>query len=145
MQIKRCTLCVKADAAREAGAVHLYPIWAVHCDDCCRRVLSFYPDHDLASMNMALIVGMKRGFTFVTSIQREIRDAGLQALAARDPADTRTIPLDIPDEDTAGLHSASSLGAGVGPDGFMRSYLGFRGSDAVRRFQQSASGRRAAK
>ena len=81
MQGNPCPHCQTAQSASERRARHLYPIWNVHCDACCRRVLAFYPDDHLSSMNMALIVGMKRGFPFVTSIQREIRDAKLQEYA----------------------------------------------------------------
>lgn len=82
MQGKDCPHCDKAELAAGRGAQYLYPIWNVHCDACCRRVLAFYPEDHHSSMNMALIVGMKRGFPFVTSLQREIRDAQLQALKA---------------------------------------------------------------
>jgi hypothetical protein len=75
MQHNTCPHCEQADFASDRGARHLYPIWSVHCDACCRRVLAFYPDDHMSSMNMALIVGMKRGFGFVTQMQREIRDA----------------------------------------------------------------------
>lgn len=87
MQGKPCPHCEIAQARSLRGAVPLYPIWNVHCDDCCRRVLAFYPEHHISSMNMALIVGMKRGFPFVTALQREIRheqlkrEASLQAAA----------------------------------------------------------------
>lgn len=81
MQRNTCPHCAQAKSATDRGARHLYPIWNVHCDDCCRRVLAFYPENHLSSMNMALIVGMKRGFPFVTALQKEFRDASLQEAA----------------------------------------------------------------
>lgn len=82
MQGNHCPHCDKAKSASAAGAVHLYPIWNVHCDACCRRILAFYPEHSMSSMNMALIVGVKRGFEFVTAIQKEQRHAQFDQIKA---------------------------------------------------------------
>jgi hypothetical protein len=81
MQRNTCPHCEQPKSAIDRGARHLYPIWNVHCDACCRRVLAFYPENHMSSMNMALIVGMKRGFPFVTQMQRELRDESLKAAA----------------------------------------------------------------
>lgn len=144
MAYKQCTICDKAEAAHRAGAKHLYPIWSVHCDECCRRVLSFYPEHELASMNMALIVGMKRGFSFVTEMQRRMRDEFLQAITPSDDVDLDI--LDLPDEDTAPCSRPAAVGAGGWPVfGFNESYLKSRGVDAIRQYKQSSSGRRVAR
>lgn len=70
MADNHCGQCEQA--ARRVGSQ--YPIWSVHCDECNKRALSWYPEHSVAGMNMALLVGMKRGFPYVNALLRELRD-----------------------------------------------------------------------
>jgi len=73
MEIMPCPHRERAARRAAKNVVEPYPIWSVSCDSCCRRALAFYPEHELAGMGMALVVGMKRGFDFVTRVQSEQR------------------------------------------------------------------------
>jgi hypothetical protein len=68
--------CAQCDQAAQR-VTSQYPIWSVHCEACNKRALSWYPEHSLAGMNMALLVGMKRGFPYVNRLLRELREAGV--------------------------------------------------------------------
>ena len=64
-----CSQCEQA--ARRASQ---YPIWSIRCDACNRRALSWYPEGTMQRMNMAVLIGVKRGFDYVRRLEQDMRD-----------------------------------------------------------------------
>lgn len=98
----------------------------------------------MSSMNMALIIGMRRGFPFVTALQRVIRDERLQLVANSLQCDDDgwSAPYIHHEKcNPAGSRAPGAFGAFQGRDDFPASYLRLRGEAAIRRFTESRAAR----